>query len=101
MRYINKVKYIHGVGLPTIFSYHNCGDKTCFIVRAMFAQYYFYYQYYTTYYIFFFMDILPFSCLPILEGDIVRIINYEYDKYFSIDAWRKSGGTCDTKVKVK
>ena len=32
--------------------------------------------------------------------DIVRIKNYGYDKYFSIYAWRKSGGSCDAKVKV-
>ena len=42
-----------------------------------------------------------FTCLPILEGDIVQIKNYDYDKYFSISAWRKLGGTYDTKVKEK
>ena len=45
------------------------------------------------------MGIFHFNCLPILEGDIVRISNHDYDKYFSIYAWGKSGGTCDTKVK--
>ena len=45
------------------------------------------------------MGIFHFTFLPILEGDIVRISNYDYDKYFSIYAWGKSGGTCDTKVK--
>ena len=45
------------------------------------------------------MGIFHFTFLPILEGDIVRISNYDYDKYFSIYAWGKSGGTCDIKVK--
>ena len=42
-----------------------------------------------------------FTCLPIMEGDIMRIINYDYDKYFSISAWVKSVGSCDAKVKGK
>ena len=40
-----------------------------------------------------------FTCLPILEGDILRITNYDYDIFFSIAAWGKSGGSCDTKEK--
>ena len=42
-----------------------------------------------------------FTYLPILEGDIIRITNYEYDKYSSISAWGKPGGSCDEKVKEK
>ena len=42
-----------------------------------------------------------FTCSYILEGNIVHIINYEYDKYFSISAWGKSGVSCDSKVKEK
>ena len=40
-------------------------------------------------------------CFTIPEGDIIRITNNDYDKYFSISEWRKSGGSCDAKVKVK
>ena len=29
--------------------------------------------------------------LPILEGDILWITNYDYDKHLSIDSWVKSG----------
>ena len=36
-----------------------------------------------------------------MEGDITRITNYDYYKYFSIVAWGKSGGSCDAKVKGK
>ena len=32
---------------------------------------------------------------------IKRITKYDYDKYFSIYAWGKSGGSCDAKVKEK
>ena len=32
---------------------------------------------------------------------MVRIANYDYDKYFSIYALVKSGGTCDERVKGK
>ena len=47
------------------------------------------------------MDILSFTYLTILEGYIIRITNYDYDTYFSISEWVKSGGSCDTKVKEK
>ena len=30
--------------------------------------------------------------LPILEGYIIRITNYDYDKYFIIKSWGKPGG---------
>ena len=39
-----------------------------------------------------------FTCFIILEGGIVQIANYDYDKYFSIYAWGKSGGSCGAKV---
>ena len=39
-----------------------------------------------------------FTYLPLLEGYIVHIKNYDYDKYLSIDAWVKSGEKCDAKV---
>ena len=59
-----------------------------------------YYQYYTTYYNFFAWNFYHFIFLPTLEGYIVRITNYDYDKYFSIDTGGKSGGRCDAKLKV-
>ena len=40
-----------------------------------------------------------FTCLPILEGYVISITSYEYDKYFSTGAWGKPGGSCDAKVK--
>ena len=42
-----------------------------------------------------------FTCLPILEGDIIRIANYDHDKYFTIAAWGESVGLWDEKVKGK
>ena len=42
-----------------------------------------------------------FTCLRIPERYIIRITKYDYDKYFSIAAWRKLGGSCDAKVKGK
>ena len=34
-----------------------------------------------------------------MEGGIIMIKNQEYDNYFSIATWGKSGGLCDVKVK--
>ena len=34
-----------------------------------------------------------FTCLAIMEGYIVKITEYEYDKYFSISEWKKPGRT--------
>ena len=42
-----------------------------------------------------------FTCLPIFEGDIISITNYYYEKYFSVAAWEKPGGSCGIKSKVK
>ena len=39
LRYINKVKYRHGIGLPTTFGYQYCGEKIGFNVTAMFSPY--------------------------------------------------------------
>ena len=47
------------------------------------------------------MDVLPFTCLNILEGYIVCIKICDYEKYFSITAWEKSVVACDAKVKEK
>ena len=42
-----------------------------------------------------------FTFLPIFEVGIISITNNDYDKYFSIEAWGKPGGSCDAKVKEK
>ena len=102
MRYINKVKPRKGFGPPTTCGYQNCGEKTCFNVRAMFAQY----EFASTVlqnilHHFFAWEFCRFTCLPITKGCIVQITNHDYDKYFSISALEKSGGTCDPKVKGK
>ena len=60
----------------------------------------YYPDYYTTYFIFLWV-FCHFTCLYIMDGDILWIVNYGYDKYFSIAAWRESGGTCEAKVKEK
>ena len=36
-----------------------------------------------------------------MGGDIVRIKNYDYNKYFSIAAWGKSGRSCGAKLKER
>ena len=36
-----------------------------------------------------------------MEGYIVRITKYDYDKYYGIVAWVKSDGTCDAKLEDK
>ena len=41
LRYINKVKFRHGLGIPKTCGYQYCGEKTGFDFRAMLAQYYF------------------------------------------------------------
>ena len=38
------------------------------------------------------LEFYRFTCLRILEGDIIGRTNYDYDKYFSIAAGGKSGG---------
>ena len=38
-----------------------------------------------------------FTCFHILEGAIIRITKYDYNKYFSITALAISGGSCDLK----
>ena len=41
MRYVNKAKLRHGLGLPTTCGFHNCCGKTGFNIRAIFDQSYF------------------------------------------------------------
>ena len=43
MRYINKVKSRHGIGIPAVCGYQNFGEKIVFNVRAMFSQSYFFF----------------------------------------------------------
>ena len=75
--------------------------KTGFNVRSMFAQSYYALPLYHKILYIFSLTCYHFTCLPIPEVDIVWIKNYDYNKYFSIDAWVKSGGSCDAKVKDK
>ena len=64
----------------------------------MFSQYYFALPVnHNTLHHIFSCTFYHFTSLPILEGAMIRITNYEYDKYFSIYAWGKSGGPCDAK----
>ena len=41
LRYLNKVKLRHGIGLPKTRGNQHCVVKTDFNVRAIFSQYYF------------------------------------------------------------
>ena len=102
LRYVKKVKCRHGIGIPTTCVYQNYGDKTDFNVRAMFYQSYFSLPVlHNILHHFFAWTFYNFTCFPINEGYILRITNYGYDKYFSISAHGKSGGSRDEKVKVK
>ena len=46
------------------------------------------------------MDVFPFYLFD-LEGDKVCITKYDFDKYFIIDLWGKSGGLYDVKFKER
>ena len=100
MKYINKVKYRHGIGLPKTCGYQYCIEKTGYNDRDMFSQSYFALPLRNyIFHHFFAWTFYHFTCLPIMGVYISRITNHDYDKYFSIYEWGKSGGTCDAKVK--
>ena len=102
MRYIRKVKSRYGIVTPTTYGYQHCVEKTGFNVRAMFAQSYLALPVLNNIlHHFFAWTFHHFTFSPILEDDIVRTINYDYDKYFSITAWGKSGGSHYKQVKEK
>ena len=61
--------------------------KTGFNVRDMFHQYYFSLSVNHNTLHFFAWTFYHFTCLPILEGDVIRIPDYEYDKYLSISTY--------------
>ena len=90
--YTNKVKSRHGIELPTTCGYQNCGKKKGFNGKLLCITS-------TTKKLvsFFSWTFYHFTCFYITEGYIVSITNYDYDKYFSIAEWEKSGGTCDAK----
>ena len=99
LKNINKVKYRHCIGIPKTCGYQNCGGKTGFNVRAMFDQYYLALTVlHNILYNIFAWKFYHFTSLPILEGDIIGITNYDYDKYLSISTWGKPGGSCDKKL---
>ena len=59
--------------------------KNRFNVRYMFDQSYFALPvHHNTLHYFFAYTFYHFTCLPILEGDIIRITNHDYDEYLSI-----------------
>ena len=67
----------------------------------MFAQYYFALPIlHNVLHNCFYWKFYHFTCLPILEGDIEHITNFDYDKYLSIAACGKSGVSYDEEVKV-
>ena len=51
------------------------------------------YHYYRAYYIIFFLDILLFYLLSYFLSKNIKYKSHDYDKYFSIATWRKSGGS--------
>ena len=98
--YIKKVKFRHFIGISTTCGYQYFGEKTGFNVGAMFALFYFallvLHNIFNPFFAWMFYHL---TCLPILEGDIICISNYYYEKYFSIYAWVNSGVPGDAKVK--
>ena len=69
-----------------------------FNIRAMFSQSYFALPVnHNTLHNFLDCKFYHFTCLPILEGAIIMITNCDYDKYFSISAQVKQGGSFDSK----
>ena len=74
LSYINRVKYRHGIGIPTTYGYQYCADKTCFNVRSMFSLSYFTLPVLNNIlHIFLRVHFVDFTCLLILEVDIIRI----------------------------
>ena len=95
------MKSKHGIGIQTTCGYQYCGEKHVFVLESYLINLIFHYQYYTIYCIIFCLGILSFSLFPYFGRTYKNDKNYDYEKYFSIAAWRKSGGSCDAKVKVK
>ena len=100
MRYLNKVNSRHGIRIPTTSGCQHCGEKHILMLQLCLLNIFFNIST-TQHIVYFFLDILPFTCLPILEGDIISMTNYDYDKHFSISAGGEYGGLCDAKVRGK
>ena len=98
---INKVKPIYAIVTQTTCGYQRCGKTTGFIVRDIFAQSYLTLPVnHNSLHNYFAWTFYHFTCFPVLEGDIIRIANYDYDKYFSISTWGKPGEMikCPSKI---
>ena len=93
LRYLNKVKSRHVIGLPTVCEYQHFDEKIGYNVRTMFVQSYC--SLLVLYNILhgeFVWKFYHFTCLHIMEGGIVHNRNKDHDKYLSIYVWGKSGG---------
>ena len=102
LEYITKVESRHGIVIPSTCVYKRFGEKKYFNVRSIFYQSYFVLPVqHNILNHFFAWKFYYFTCLPIMEGDIVRISNYDYDKYFIIYEGGGSGVSCDVRVKEK
>ena len=87
MEYTEKVKSRNIILLSTTCGYQHYTKKTGFDVRDKFSQYYFASPVlHNILHHLFAWKIYHFTCLHIPEVDIVHIENYNYDKYFGIDA---------------
>ena len=93
------MKSRHGIGLPTSCGYQHCDKKTDFNARDMFAQSWFALPVLHKYLHLFFPGDFIISPVCLFLKDIISITNYDYDRYFSISAWGKLGGSCEAKVK--
>ena len=95
------MKSRHGIVIPTTFFIGIVVRKQISISELCLLNVTFRYQYYKKYCIFFSSTFYHFKYFSILEGYIVRFTNYDYDKYFSMAAWGKLGGSCDEQVKLR
>ena len=89
LKYINKVKSRHGIGLPETCGYQSFGEKQvlmleiCLLTTSI-KQHNIAYCFAWKFYF--------FTWFPILEGYIIEIKNYDCDKYFIIFALGEPGG---------
>ena len=97
---MNDFKSRRGIRLPTICEDQNCGKETGFCGRAMFVQYNFALPVlHNILHHFFACKFYHFTCLTVLEGDMVWITNYDYNKYFSISEWENQVDHVTPKLK--
>ena len=85
LRYANKAKSRHVIGIPTTCGYQHYGQKVLMLEICL-LNLILHFQWITTHCIIFAWKFYHFTCLSILEGYIVNITNYDYNKYLSISA---------------